>query len=162
MHGGSQMIWLKGAAVAFVVAAIFLAGYWFAAQGYKREIADMMADYERRSKAAQEEANAKLLSEREKNAQVTSELVARLEDLSVRGRESAVRADRLQRELAARAKVSASDSSTCKSCEQRFARCARLLSEGVGLAGEGSELAERIAIRKDALAKLMNVKNGDF
>lgn len=148
------MTWLKGAAVAFVVAAIFLAGYWFAAQGYKREIADMMADYERRSKAAQEEANAKLLSEREKNAQATSELVARIEDLSVRSRESAVRVERLQRELTNRAKVSRTESGSCRDCEERFARCADLLSEGVGLAREGGELSERIAVKKDAVVRL--------
>lgn len=155
-------IWVKIGAVAVAAAAFFMGGYKYAAALYEEDIASMTADYERRAKTVQEKANEKLLSEREKNAQATSELVARIEDLSVRGRESAVRADRLQRELAARAKVSASDSSACKSCEQRFARCARLLSEGVGLAGEGSQLAERIAIRKDALAKLMNVKNGDF
>lgn len=152
------MTWLKGAAVAFVVAAIFLAGYWFAAQGYKREIADMMADYERRSKAAQEEANAKLLSEREKNAQATSELVARIEDLSVRSRESAVRVERLQRELANRAKVSRTESGSCRDCEERSARCAELLAEGIGLADEGRGLAERIAIRKDSLVNFRETK----
>lgn len=155
-------IWWKIGEVAVAAAAFFIGGYKYAAALYEEDIASMIVDYERRAKTVQENANAKLLSEREKNAQTTSELVAQIEDLSVRSREYAVRVDRLQRDLAARAKVSASDSGACKSCEQRFAKCARLLSKGVGLAGEGSELAERIAIRKDALAEFVNVKNGDF
>lgn len=158
----SLTVWGKVAAVVGAAAVCFLGGYWVASQVYKREIQEMISDYERRSRVAQEEQNAKLLAEREKNAKTTSELLEKLNDFSVRQRNAAATADRLQRDLAARAKVSASDSGACKSCEQRFAKCARLLSEGVGLAGEGSELAERIAIRKDALAEFVNVKNGDF
>lgn len=149
-----MMIWWKIGAVAVAAAAFFMGGYKYAAALYEEDIASMIADYERRAKTVQENANAKLLSEREKNAQATSELVARIEDLSVRSRESAVRVERLQRELTNRAKVSRTESSSCRDCEERSARCAELLSEGIGLAREGGELSERIAVKKDAVVRL--------
>ena len=154
----SLTVWGKVAAVVGAAAVCFVGGYWVSAQVYKREIADMVADYERRSKAAQEEQNAKLLAEREKNAKTTSELLEKLNELSVRQRNAAATADRLQRELANRAKVSRTESGSCRDCEERSARCAELLAEGVGLAQEGGGLAERIAIRKDAAVK-MNSSN---
>lgn len=154
----SLTVWGKAAAVVGAAAVCFVGGYWVSAQVYKREIADMVADYERRSKAAQEEQNAKLLAEREKNAKTTSELLEKLNELSVRQRNAAATADRLQRELANRAKVSRTESGSCRDCEERSARCAELLAEGVGLAQEGGGLAERIAIRKDAAVK-MNSSN---
>lgn len=150
----SLTVWGKVAAVVGAAAVCFVGGYWVSAQVYKREIADMVADYERRSKAAQEEQNAKLLAEREKNAKTTSELLEKLNELSVRQRNAAATADRLQRELANRAKVSRTESGSCRDCEERSARCAELLAEGVGLAQEGGGLAERIAIRKDAAVKM--------
>ena len=79
-------VWWKIGAVAVAAAAFFMGGYKYAAALYEEDIASMIADYERRAKTVQENANAKLLSEREKNAQTTSELVAQIEDLSVRSR----------------------------------------------------------------------------
>ena len=156
----SLTVWGKVAAVVGAAAVCFVGGYWVSAQVYKREIADMVADYERRSKAAQEEQNAKLLAEREKNAKTTSELLEKLNELSVRQRNAAATADRLQRELANRAKVSGAKSNSCADCEKRFARCSELLSEGIGLAQEGGDLAERIAIRKDAVVSFGYEKKG--
>lgn len=115
-----------------------------------------IADYERRAKTVQENANAKLLSEREKNAQTTSELVAQIEDLSVRSREYAVRVDRLQRDLAARSKVSRAESDPCRACKERCSKCEELLSEGIGLVQEGRELSESISVRKDAIVKYLS------
>ena len=154
----SLTVWGKVSAVVGAAAVCFVGGYWVAAQVYKREIADMVSDYERRSKVAQEEQNAKLLAEREKNAKTTSELLEKLNDLSVRQRNASAIADRLQRELANRAKVSRSESGSCRDCEERSARCAELLAEGIGLADEGRGLAERIAIRKDSLVNFRETK----
>lgn len=156
----SLTVWGKVAAVVGAAAVCFVGGYWVAAQVYKREIQEMISDYERRSKVAQEEQNAKLLAEREKNAKTTSELLEKLNDFSVRQRNASATADRLQRELANRAKVSGAKSSSCADCEKRFARCSELLSEGIGLAQEGGDLAERIAIRKDAVVSFGYEKKG--
>lgn len=149
-------VWWKIGAVAVAAAAFFMGGYKYAAALYEKDIASMIADYERRAKTVQENANAKLLSEREKNAQTTSELVAQIEDLSVRSREYAVRVDRLQRDLAARSKVSRAESDPCRACKERCSKCEELLSEGIGLVQEGRELSESISVRKDAIVKYLS------
>lgn len=149
-------VWWKIGAVAVAAAAFFMGGYKYAAALYEEDIASMIADYERRAKTVQENANAKLLSEREKNAQTTSELVAQIEDLSVRSREYAVRVDRLQRDLAARSKVSRAESDPCRACKERCSKCEELLSEGIGLVQEGRELSESISVRKDAIVKYLS------
>lgn len=156
----SLTAWGKVAA-SFGAAAVFFGfGYWVSTQVHEREIAEMVSDFQRRAKASQEEQNAKLLAEREKNAKTTSELLEKLNDLSVRQRNASDTANRLQRELANRAKVSGAKSSSCADCEKRFAECAGLLAEGVGLAQEGGDLAERIAIRKDAVVSFGYEKKG--
>lgn len=135
------------------VLVVFFSGYKYAASIYEAEMAEMISDYERRALDSAEEINQVLSKERAKNAETTSQLLAQIDDLERRSRDSAVRVDRLQRELADRAKVSASESGSCGACEKRLARCSGLLAEGVGLADEGRGLAERIAIRKDSSVK---------
>lgn len=135
------------------VLVVFFSGYKYAASIYEAEMAEMISDYERRARDSVEEINKVLADERTKNAENTSKLLAQIDDLERRRLDSAVRVDRLQRELANRAKVSASESDPCRDCEKRLARCSELLAEGVGLADEGRGLAERIALRKDAAVK---------
>lgn len=132
------------------VLVVFFSGYKYAASIYEAEMAEMISDYERRARDSVEEINKVLADERTKNAENTSKLLAQIDDLERRRLDSAVRVDRLQRELANRAKVSASESDPCRDCEKRLAGCSELLAEGIGLADEGRRLAERIAIRKDA------------
>lgn len=129
---------------------VFFSGYRYAASIYEAEMAEMVSDYERRTRNSVEEINRILAEERTKNAENTSKLLAQIDDLERRGRDSAVRVDRLQRQLASRAKVPAANADTCGACEKRLAGCSELLAEGIGLADEGRRLAERIAIRKDA------------
>lgn len=132
------------------VLVVFFSGYKYAASIYEAEMAEMISDYERRARDSVEEINQILADERTKNAENTSKLLAQIDDLERRRIDSAVRVDRLQRELASRAKVPATNTDTCGNCEKRLAGCAELLAEGIGLADEGRRLAERIAIRKDA------------
>lgn len=135
------------------VLVVFFSGYKYAASIYEAEMAEMISDYERRARDSVEEINKVLADERTKNAENTSKLLAQIDDLERRRLDSAVRVDRLQRELANRAKVPAANADTCGACEKRLAGCSELLAEGIGLADEGRRLAERIAIRKDAAVK---------
>jgi hypothetical protein len=132
------------------VLVVFFSGYRYAASIYEAEMAEMVADYERQARSSVEEINRILADEREKNAENTSKLLAQIDDLERRSRDSAVRVDRMRRELASRAKVPTPHPDSCGDCEKRLAGCSELLSEGIGLADEGRRLAERIAVRKDA------------
>ncbi len=143
--------WVKGLALvaALIVAAV--AGYTFAANKYAAEIARLHADY---SATAQTVAKANM-GEAEKSAQRLADAVAErdaaLRELDARRGD----VDGLRKSLASyERRLSEARTGACQPERERLAGCVRLLSEGAGLASEGAGLAERIAIDKDALAKL--------
>ncbi len=84
-------------------------------------------------------------------AEIQSDLLARLAtaDSSNRGRLRDI--ERLREQLRA---MPSTASDTSGTCQKRLAQCRNFLAEGIELSNEGRELAERIAIKKDGLAKL--------
>ena len=92
-------------------------------------------------------------AERQKKqaAEIQSDLLARLATADSSNRDRLRDIERLRSQLQS---VPTAASNTSRTCEKRFAECRNLLAEGIGLSNEGRELAERIAIKKDGLAKL--------
>jgi seryl-tRNA synthetase len=84
-------------------------------------------------------------------AEVQSDLLARLATADSSNRDRLRDIERLRSQLQS---VPTAASDTIRTCEKRFAECRNLLAEGIDLSEEGRALAERIAIKKDGLAKL--------
>ena len=57
-----------------------------------------------------------------------------------------------------RAKLSGAGADSCAPVRERLASCTKLLEEGASLSAEGSDLAERVAARKDAVVKIYGGK----
>lgn len=65
--------------------------------------------------------------------------------------------DRVRREaVAARSRLSAVTAGSCGAEREQLARCAGLLERGTELVRRGVELSERVAIDKDAIAKIVS------
>ena len=138
-----------GATVALLVSAF--AGYRYAAALYTADIAALRADYAARAAQLEETYRAK---ERE-----GAEALSAAWDARDRALADAVdlRADveRVRREGAdLRRQLSRADADSCDDCRAKLAGCISLLEEGAGLLAEGSELSQRIAADKDAIAHL--------
>lgn len=143
--------WLKATLVGFAVAAVFVAGYRYAAYKYQAQIAEIKAEQALAMKEKTNEYRAKEQSQAKQLADAWDELEkARAESVDLRAD-----ADRV-RKLADsyRARLSRADSSSCKSERERLAGCAELLSRGSELLERGCRLAGECALKKDALANL--------
>lgn len=143
--------WVKGLILVVAIVGAAVLGYTLAAKSYAAEISRLQAEY-----------SAKAQAMAESNLEEAKKSAKRLSD-AITARDAALRqlaaargdVDGLRDELAAyQRKLSAAGTGACESERKRLAGCVRLLSEGTGLAAEGAGLAERIAIDKDALAKL--------
>lgn len=148
-------VWLKvgGALIAAVV--LFVSGYKYASALYEADIADLQAQHALAMKDKTDEYRAKEQSQAQQLADAWDALErARAESGSLRDDIERVRneADRY------RARLSAASSDSCDAIRERLASCTRLLEEGAGLSAEGSELAERVAARKDAVVKIYGGK----
>lgn len=148
-------VWLKvgGALIAAVV--LFVSGYKYASALYEADIADMQAKHALALKDKTDEYRAKEQSQAKQLADAWDALErARAESVSMRDDVDRVRieADRY------RAELSRASSDSCTPFRKRLASCTRLLEEGAGLSAEGSELAERVAERKDAVVKIYGGK----
>lgn len=146
--------WLKVASCAVVGLLIFGAGYKYAAALYEADIADMQAQHAMVLKEKTDEYRAKEQNQAEQLADAWDNYEkARAESIDLRSDVDRVRveADRY------RARLSAVGSDSCDAVRKRLASCARLLEEGAGLSAEGAELSERIAVRKDAMTRLLSV-----
>ena len=65
--------------------------------------------------------------------------------------------DRVRKQAAdARSRLSASAGGTCDAERKQLARCADLLERGTELVRRGVDLSERVAIDKDAIAKIVS------
>ena len=146
--------WLKVVAYSVAGLLIFGSGYKYAAALYEADIADMQAQYALALKEKTDEYRSKEQSQAKQLADAWDQLErARAESVSLRDDVDRVRdeADRY------RARLSAVGSDSCDAVRKRLASCARLLEEGAGLSAEGAELSERIAVRKDAMTRLLSV-----
>lgn len=145
------MTWLKYLGAALAAVAIFASGYKYAAAIYEADIADMQTQHALALKEKTDEYRAKEQSQAKQLADAWDQLErARAESVSLRDDVDRVRdeADRY------RAELSRANPDSCAPLRKRLASCTRLLEEGAGLSAEGSELAERVAARKDAVIKI--------
>lgn len=149
------MSWIKSLAFVLAAVSIFSCGYKYAASLYEADIADLQAQH---ALAIQEKTN----EYRAKEQHQAEALVAAWDQLEQARAESVdLRADIDRvRKLADgyRARLSSASADSCTSLRKRLVRCAELLEEGAGLSAEGSELAERVAARKDAVVKIYGGK----
>nr|DAH43624.1 MAG TPA: Protein of unknown function (DUF2514) [Caudoviricetes sp.] len=148
-------VWLKvgGALIAAVV--LFVSGYKYASALYEADIADMQAQHALALKDKTDEYRAKEQSQAQQLADAWDALErARAESVDLRADVDRVRklADNY------RSRLSAAGTDSCDAIRERLASCTKLLEEGASLSAEGSDLAERVAARKDAVVKIYGGK----
>lgn len=149
------MSWLKWAGAALAAAALFASGYKYAAAIYEADIADMQTQHALALKEKTDEYRAKEQSQAKQLADAWDNYEkARAESVSLRGDVDRVR--KLADDY--RAQLPAAGADSCAPLRKRLASCTRLLEEGAGLSAEGSELAERVAARKDAVVKIHSTR----
>lgn len=149
------MTWLKYLGAALAAVALFVSGYKYAAALYEADIADLQLQHALAMKEKTDEYRAKEQSQAQQLADAWDALErARAESVNLRGDVDRVRklADNY------RSRLSAAGTDSCDAVKERLASCTRLLEEGAGLSAEGSELAERVAAKKDAVVKIYGGK----
>lgn len=145
------MVNWKGASAVIAGAAIFVAGYQYAAALYGEDIAALREDYATRASALEERY-------REKEQENVQAVVAAWEERD-RARRDAVRLDgdldRVRDEAAAlRRQLSRTPSDACAPCRAELAECTGLLARGAELLGRGADLAQEVAADKDAVVQM--------
>lgn len=144
---------LKIVAVLVVGAAFFVGGYQYAAALYGADIAALREDYATRAHALE-------VKYREKEKVQYQSLVAAWEERDrALSRVADLGADleRVRKQAAdARSRLSATGAGTCDAERERLARCAGLVERGAELVRRGVDLSERVAIDKDAIAKIVS------
>lgn len=145
------MTWIKYLGAALAAAALFVAGYKYAASIYKAEIAQLREEHALATKELTDEYRKKEQSQAQQLADAWDNYEkARAESVDLRAD-----VDRVRDEADSyRAKLSGTGSDSCDAVRERLASCTELLSEGAGLSAEGADLAERVAARKDAVVKI--------
>lgn len=145
--------WMKAAGSVAAGVGIFVAGYQYAAALYGQDIAELREDYATRAQALEAKYREKERTYAQSLVEaweVRDAALARASDLSGD-------LDRVRREAAAaRSRLSAVAGGTCDAERKQLARCAGLLERGTELVRRGVELSERVAIDKDAIAKIVN------
>lgn len=140
-------------ATALALCVAFAAGYRYSAALYGADIAALREDYATRAQSLE-------VKYREKERGYAQSLVdaweardkalARADDLGAD-------LERMRKQAAdARSRLSASAGGTCDAERKQLARCAGLLERGTELVRRGVELSERVAIDKDAIAKIVS------
>lgn len=149
------MTWLKWAGAALAAAALFVSGYKYAAALYEADIADMQAQHALALKEKTDEYRSKEQNQAQQLADAWDQLErARAESVDLRADVDRVRklADNY------RSRLSAAGTDSCDAIRERLASCTKLLEEGASLSAEGSDLAERVAARKDAVVRIYGGK----
>lgn len=145
--------WMKAAGSVAAGVGIFVAGYQYAAALYGQDIAELREDYATRAQALEAKYREKERTYAQSLVEaweVRDAALARASDLSGD-------LDRVRREAAAaRSRLSAARAGACKLERERLARCAGLLERGTELVRRGVDLSERVAIDKDAIAKIVS------
>lgn len=150
--------WIKIGAVAIAAAALFFAGYRFAAALYQADIDAMKADHALALADKEKEARANERKQNEALSAAWDEVEKRKAELA----ESRADSGNLRIELKRvrvesnryRKRLSAAGANSCKHFAERLDRCVGLLSEGTGLAAEGAEISQRVAGKHDALVRM--------
>lgn len=144
---------LKVWATALALCVAFAAGYRYSAALYGADIAALREDYATRAQSLE-------VQYREKERGYAQSLVdaweardkalARVDDLGAD-------LERVRKQAAdARSRLSATGAGTCDAERERLARCAGLVERGAELVRRGVDLSERVAIDKDAIAKIVS------
>lgn len=145
--------WMKAAGSVAAGVGIFVAGYQYAAALYGQDIAELREDYATRAQALE----AKYREKERTYAQslvdaweARDKALARVDDLGAD-------LERVRKQAAdARSRLSATGAGTCDAERERLARCAGLVERGAELVRRGVDLSERVAIDKDAIAKIVS------
>lgn len=149
------MTWLKYLGAALAAAALFVSGYKYAAALYEAEIADIQTQHALALKEKTDEYRSKEQSQAQQLADAWDKYEkARAESADLRADVDRVRLEANRY----RSRLSAAGTDSCDAVKERLASCSELLAEGAGLSAEGSELAERVAARKDAVVKIHNAR----
>lgn len=149
------MTWFKPLACVLAAIGIFVGGYKYAASIYKAEIAQLREEHALATKELTDEYREKERGQAQQLADAWDKYEnARAESVDFRADVDRVRneADRY------RARLSAAGTDSCDAIRERLASCTKLLEEGASLSAEGSDLAERVAARKDAVVKIYGGK----
>lgn len=144
---------LKVWATGLALCVAFAAGYRYSAALYGADIAALREDYATRAQSLE-------VKYREKERGYAQSLVdaweardkalARADDLGAD-------LERVRKQAAdARSRLSASAGGTCDAERKQLARCADLVERGAELVRRGVDLSERVAIDKDAIAKIVS------
>lgn len=145
---------MKNKIIAVVaLTAAFIGGYQFAAALYGEDLATLKEDYATRAQSLEvkyrekERTYAQSLVEA---WEVRDAALARIDDLGAD-------LERVRKQAAdARSRLSATGAGTCDAEREQLARCAGLLERGTELVRRGFDLSERVAIDKDAIAKIVS------
>ena len=149
------MTWLKWAGAALAAAALFVSGYKYAASIYKAEIAQIREEHALATKELTDEYREKERGQAQQLADAWDKYEkARAESVDLRADVDRVRIEAERY----RAKLSRAGTNPCDAIRERLASCTSLLAEGASLSAEGSDLAGRVAARKDAVVKIYGGK----
>ena len=144
---------LKYVAVLVLSAAFFVGGYQYAAALYGADIAALREDYATRAHALE-------VKYREKEKVQYQSLVAAWEERDralSRVADLGADVERVRKQAdAARRRLSGAAGGACNAEREQLARCADLLDRGADLVRRGVDLSERVAIDKDAIAKIFS------
>ncbi len=144
---------LKALGVLGAGLACAVAGYQYAAALYGQDIAALREDYATRAQKLEE-------SYREREALSAAKIRAAWEERDIalaRANDLATDLDRVRSEsAAARRRLSAVTAGSCDAERKQLARCADLVERGAELVRRGVDLSERVAIDKDAIAKIVS------
>ena len=136
---------------AVALTAAFIGGYQYAAALYGEDIAALREDYATRSQALEEKYREK---ERVQHLSLVEAWEERDKALArVRSLSDDVERVRLEAD-AARRRLSAAGAGACDAERKQLARCAGLLERSGVLLERGAGLSQRIAIDKDAVARI--------
>lgn len=135
----------------FGAAALFIAGYQYAAAMYGADIAALREDYASRAQVLEAEY-------RKKEGENARAVVAAWEERD-RARNDAVRLDadlaRVRDEAdALKRKLSRAPADSCSALRAELAECAELCKRGAELLDRGSRLVQEVAADKDAIVRI--------
>ena len=144
---------MKKTVIMSVALVAAIGGYQYAAALYGEDIAALREDYAARAQSLE-------IKYREKERTYAQSLVdaweardkalARVDDLGAD-------LERVRKQAAdAKRRLSAAAGGTCDAEREQLARCTDLVERGAELVRRGVDLSERVAIDKDAIAKIVS------
>lgn len=145
------MTWIKYLGAALAAAALFVAGYKYAASIYKAEIAQLREEHALATKELTDEYRAKEQSQAKQLADAWDKYEkARAESVDLRAD-----VDRVRNQAAAlERKLSKTNTASCASERNLLAGCTSLLARGAGLVERCERVARDSATKHDAVVKL--------